>query len=157
MTKLVVPSDISVCEAKCKIGERKLTLLEWTGLLCVPPMMHLHYSKLDRQDMHKVLKNKFDPDDKRQAAEICMRRQDSVSKNVIAHNYMWGTAWTMTGLTWWSFRRYNYQSRLIALPFIFYGGTFVGRMVGDVMTGRNAEYVRDRVLGEMPAKVLWVN
>ena len=35
---------------------------------------------------------------------------------------MWGTAGLMTGLSMWSFRRYNYQSRLIAAPMIFYAG-----------------------------------
>merc|ERR1712014_472373 len=81
--KLVVPSDIAVCEQKCKIGERTLKLSEWTGLLGVPPMWHIRYSKLDRKDMRAILKNKFDPEDKRAAAEICMRRQDSVSKYVV--------------------------------------------------------------------------
>ena len=56
-----------------------------------------------------------------------------------------------------SFRRYNYQARLVALPFIFYGGTFVGRMVGDMVTERNAEFGRDRYLGELPAKVYYTS
>jgi len=81
--------------------------------------------------------------------------QESVRKFVVSKNYMWGTAFTMTGFTAWSFRRYNYQSRLIALPFVFYGGTFVGRMIGDVMTGRNAESDRDRFLGQLPGKVYY--
>jgi hypothetical protein len=65
---------------------------------------------------------------------------------------MWGTAGGMTGVVWWSFRRYNYQSRLVALPLIFYAGTFVGRALGDVVTGRNGEFARDRFLGSLPAK-----
>merc|ERR1719424_643781 len=118
-------------------------------------MLHLHYSKLDRKDMKAVLKKKFPADAKDAATEVCRTRQESVRKYVVSRNYMWGTAGTMTGLVYWSFRRYNYQSRLIAVPFVFYDGTFVGRVVGDVMTGRNAEYGRDRFLGQLPAKVYY--
>merc|ERR1719230_2111576 len=150
---LVMPSDIAICEEKCSIGKRKLSLLEWTGLFCKPWMLHMHYSKLDQTDMRAILKKKYDPEDKKPEAHVCMRRQEAVSRYVQSYNYMWGTAWTMTGLTWWSFRRYNYQSRLIALPFVFYGGTFVGRILGDICTGRNAEYARDRFLASLPAKV----
>merc|ERR1719231_769757 len=150
---LVVPSDITIAEEKHRVGNRRLGLFEWTGLLCVPPMLHIHYSKLDRGDMRAILKRKFDPESKAEIVGICRARQESVRKHVVANNYMYGTAWAMTGLTWWSFRRYNYQSRLVALPFVFYGGTFVGRALGDVFTGRNAEYARDRFLGSLPAKV----
>merc|ERR1712097_236503 len=111
--------------------------------------------KMDRGDMKAVLEKKYDPEDNSAAGDICKRRQESVRKQVVAANFKWGTAWTMTGLTWWSFRRYNYQSRLIALPFLFYGGTWIGRFAGDVVTGRNAEYVRDRFLGQLPGKVFY--
>lgn len=33
-------------------------------------------------------------------------------KEVVSTIFMWDTAFLMSGLTWWSFRRYNYQSRL---------------------------------------------
>merc|ERR1712187_125574 len=122
---LVVPSDIAVVEEKHKIGTRKLRLFERTGLLGMAPMLHIHYSKLDKRDMRAVLEKKFDPETNNPAVDICRRRQESVRKNVVATNFMWGTSGGMMGLTWWSFRKYNYQSRLIALPFVFYGGTFV--------------------------------
>ena len=150
---LVVPSDITIAEEKNKIGKRRLGLFEWTGLLGTAPMLHIHYSKLDRGDKRAVLSRKFNAEDKSPIVDVLRRRQESVRKNVVATNFMWGTAGAMTGLTWWSFRRYNYQSRLIAIPFVFYGGTFVGRVVGDIITGRNAEYARDRFLGELPGKV----
>merc|ERR1712014_53645 len=102
-----------------------------------------------------VLSRRYDPEDTSAAANILKKRQEAVRKEVVATNYMWGTAWTMTGLVWWSFRRYNYQSRLVALPFIFYGGTFVGRVVGDVITGRNGEFARDKFLASLPAKVYY--
>merc|ERR1711920_96131 len=105
--------------------------------------------------MRAVLSKKYDPEDKKPETDLCKRRQDAVSRRVVSTNYTWGTAGAMTGLTWWSFRRYNYQSRLIALPFVFYGGTFVGRLLGDICTGRNAEYGRDRVLGSLPGKVYY--
>jgi len=142
-------------EEKTKIGKRRLGYFEWFGLMGTVPMFHIHYSKLDRGDMRAILSKKYDAESNTPAADICKRRQASVSKSVCATNYMWGTAWTMTGLTWWSFRRYNYQSRLIALPFIFYGGTFVGRVFGDIVTGKNAEYARDAFLGSLPAKIFY--
>merc|ERR1719162_802079 len=118
-------------------------------------MWHIHYSKMDRSDMRAVLSKKYDDENISAEAGICRTRQEAVRKQAVAHNFMWGTAGTMTGLVWWSFRRYNYQSRLVALPFIFYGGTFVGRVVGDVVTGRNAEFARDRFLASLPAKVYY--
>eukprot|EP00929_Paragymnodinium_shiwhaense_P092683 TRINITY_DN5266_c0_g1_i2.p2 TRINITY_DN5266_c0_g1~~TRINITY_DN5266_c0_g1_i2.p2 ORF type:complete len:161 (+),score=41.79 TRINITY_DN5266_c0_g1_i2:87-569(+) len=150
---VVVPSDITILEEKLKVGRRRLGFFESLGLMYTPPMLHIHYSKMDRGDLRAVLEKKYDPEDNSPAADIVKRRQESVRKQVIAKNWMWETAFGMTGLTWWSFRRYNYQSRLVALPFVFYGGTFVGRVLGDVLTGRNAEYGRDRFLGKLPAKV----
>merc|ERR1719181_953062 len=105
--------------------------------------------------MKAVLQRKYDPEDNSEAATVCKKRQEAVSKYVVCQNWMWGTAALSAGLTTWSFRRYNYQSRLITLPFIFYGGTFVGRVIGDICTGRNAEYARDRFLGSLPASVYY--
>eukprot|EP00928_Gymnodinium_smaydae_P028061 TRINITY_DN2150_c0_g2_i2.p3 TRINITY_DN2150_c0_g2~~TRINITY_DN2150_c0_g2_i2.p3 ORF type:complete len:184 (-),score=46.86 TRINITY_DN2150_c0_g2_i2:86-571(-) len=152
---LVVPSDITILEEKTKIGNRRLGLFEWTGLLFQAPMLHIHYSKMDKGDMRAVLQKKYDDESTKPNAVICKKRQESVRKHVVANNFMWGTAFGMTGLTWWSVRRYNYQSRLVALPFVFYGGTFVGRVLGDICTGRNAEFGRDRFLGSLPAKVYY--
>jgi len=154
MAAVVVPSDITILEEKKKIGNRKLTWLESFGLMGMAPfMLHLHYSKLDKSDKRAILSRKFDADDKSEESAICKKRQAAISREVMSTIFMWDTAFLMSGLTWWSFRRYNYQSRLVALPFIFYGGTFVGRVIGDVVTGRNSEYGRDRFLASLPAKV----
>lgn len=153
MTKIVVPSDISILEEKYNTGVRRLGILERFGLMGFAPMFHLRYSKMDKHDMRAVLSKKYNPDDTSPVVDVLRTRQESVRKQVVSKVFMWDTAALMTGLTWWSFRRYNYQSRLLALPFVFYGGTFVGRAVGDIVTGRNAEFVRDRFLGLLPAKV----
>ncbi|CAE8611303.1 unnamed protein product [Polarella glacialis] len=152
---IVVPSDITIVEEKKSIGRRRLGVFEQLGLLGMAPMLHVHYSKLDNSDRRAVLSKKYDPDDKSEACLICKKRQESVRKEVVAHNFLWVGAGTMAGLTWWSFRRYNYQSRLVALPFIFYGGTFVGRIVGDIVTCRNGEFERDRFLASLPGKVFY--
>merc|ERR1712194_407061 len=123
---LVVPSEITVLENKHSIGKRKLGFLETCGLLGMSSMFHLHCSKMDAGDMRAVLSKSYDGDDTSPVVNILKCRQSAVSKQAVAHNFMWATAGTMTGLVWWSFRRYNYQSRLVALPFVFYGGTFVG-------------------------------
>eukprot|EP00933_Yihiella_yeosuensis_P077884 TRINITY_DN8883_c0_g2_i1.p1 TRINITY_DN8883_c0_g2~~TRINITY_DN8883_c0_g2_i1.p1 ORF type:complete len:159 (-),score=35.43 TRINITY_DN8883_c0_g2_i1:295-771(-) len=152
---LVVPSDITLLEEKKSIGVRKLGLLENLGLFGMSPTLHLHYSKLDRADRRAVLSKKFDQDDRSEAGQICMRRQEAIRKEVVSHNFLWATAGAMSGAVWWSFRKYNYQSRLVALPFIFYAGTFVGRAVGDIVTGRNSEFARDKFLGSLPGKVYY--
>merc|ERR1719491_294476 len=118
-------------------------------------MLHIHYSKLDRGDMKAILSKRYDAEDTSAANQICIRRQESVSKTVVSRNFLWGGAWGMTFLAWWSVRRYNYHARLIALPFVFYGGTWVGRYLGDACCGRNAEYGRDAFLGALPAKVYY--
>merc|ERR1712039_439650 len=135
------------------MGKRGLGLLEWTGLLGTVPMLHIHYSKMDGGDMRAVLQRKFDPEDNSPAGTLVKARQEAVRKQVVAKNFMWGGGFTCAGLSYWSFRRYNYQSRLLATPFLFYLGTFAGRAVGDIVTGRNAEFGRDRFLASLPGKV----
>merc|ERR1719198_2360730 len=103
--------------------------------------------------MKAVLTKKYDADDKSEAASLCRKRQEAIRKSVLSTNFMWGSGVLGAGMVFWSFRRYNYQSRLIAVPFVFYGMTFVGRAVGDIATGRNAEYGRDRFLASLPGKV----
>jgi len=154
---LVVPSDITVMENKHCIGKRKLGWLESFGLMGMSPMLHIHYSKMDPSDMKAVLSKAYDASDVSPAVALLRTRQEAVRKQVVAHNFMWGVSGGMTGLVWWSFRRYNYQSRLVALPFIFYGGTFIGRVVGDIVTGRDAEFARDRFLASLPAQVYYTS
>merc|ERR1719174_3454034 len=103
--------------------------------------------------MKAVLQRKYDPEDKSEAAVICKKRQEAIRKSVVSTNWMWGVPAAACIMVTWSFRRYNYQSRLVALPFVFYGMTFAGRWLGDIVTGRNAEYARDRFLGSLPGKV----
>merc|ERR1712196_237767 len=55
-------------------------------------MLHIHYSKLDKGDMRRILQKKFDPESNKAEIDICRRRQESVRKNVVATNFMWGTA-----------------------------------------------------------------
>jgi len=152
---LVVLSDITILEEKTKVGARRIRLFERFGLWGTMPMLHLSYSKIDRWDQKAVLQKRYDPEDKSEAADLCKRRQASIRKNVLQTNFMWGGGWWFGGLTWWSFRKYDYKARFIALPFIFYIGTFVGRAVGDIATGRNAEYGRDKFLGQLPGKVYY--
>merc|ERR1711920_132632 len=153
MGSLVVPSDITILEEKKSIGTRGLGLLEWTGLLFTSPMFHINYSKLDRGDMRAFLQRKYDDEDTSSAGSVVKARQEAVRKQVVSKNFMWGGGFACAGLSYWSFRRYNYQSRLLATPFLFYLGTFAGRAVGDIVTGRNAEFGRDRFLGSLPGKV----
>merc|ERR1719487_3254296 len=100
--------------------------------------------------MKAVLARKFDPESSKPIVDICRRRQESVRKQVIAHNGLWMGSGVFAGLTWWSFRLYNYQSRLIALPFMMYIGSFFGRVAGDVLMGRNSQFGRDAFLGSLP-------
>merc|ERR1719272_1198064 len=105
--------------------------------------------------MKATLQKKYDPEDLSAAAGVCKTRQEAISRKCVANNFTWGIAGGSAGMLTWSFRRYNYQSRLICLPFVFYGMSFIGRWVGDIVTGRNAEYGRDRFLASLPGKVYY--
>jgi hypothetical protein len=154
MANIVVPSDITLLEEKLKVGRRRLTFLENLGLFGMSPVFHIHYSKMDKGDRHAVLSKRYG-DDPSEANQLVKKRQAAISKECVAHNFLWAGGWAFAGASWWSFRRYNYQSRLLALPFMFYAGTFAGRVVGDIVTFRNAEFARDRFLGSLPAKVYY--
>ena len=153
MTRVLVPSDITILEEKNKYAKRRLRLLERLGLMGMLPMLHLRYSKLDRNDKRDILRRKYDPMASSPVLTLLRMRQESVRKEVIAHNFVWAGMWSAIGMSWWSLRRYNYQSKLIVLPFMAYAGVWVGKVVGDLVTGRVWEQDRERILGSLPAKV----
>ena len=153
MTRVLVPSDITILEEKNKYAKRRLRLLERLGLMGMLPMIHLRYSKMDRDDKREILRRKYDPMASSPVLTLLRLRQESVRKEVIAHNFVWAGMWSAVGLTWWSLRRYNYQSNLIMMPFMAYAGVWVGKVVGDLVTGRVWEQDRERILGSLPAKV----
>ncbi|CEM08055.1 unnamed protein product [Vitrella brassicaformis CCMP3155] len=156
MVKLVVPSDITVAEEKTSLGVRKLTRMEHLGLLLYPPTLHFNYTKPDKSDMYKVLTKRFSQDKVRPyIAEICATRQESISKQVQCMVYLWlGTAVTTVG-TWYSLRHYDWKAKLITLPFMAYGGSWLGRWTGDLITCRWWEYGRDRWLASLPGKTVY--
>lgn len=153
MPKLLVPSDITVVEEKHKMCKRRLRLFEKIGLMGTLPMWHLRYSKLDKQDKRDILRRKFNPESSDPAVLLCVKRQEAVRKEVIAHNFVWAGMATFIGLSAWSLRRYAYQTKLIVLPFMAYAGVWVGKVVGDGLTGRWTETQRERFLGSLPAKM----
>ena len=153
MTRVLVPSDITILEEKNKYAKRRLRLLERLGLMGMLPMLHLRYSKMDSIDKRDILRRKYDPMASSPVLTLLRMRQESVRKEVIAHNFVWAGMWSAVGMSWWSLRRYNYQSKLIVLPFMAYAGVWVGKVVGDLVTGRVWEQERERILGSLPAKV----
>merc|ERR1719181_882846 len=63
--------------------------------------------------MKAVLRRKYDPEDKSEAAVVCKKRQESIRKHVVCQNYMYGTACGSALMVMWSFRRYlgyNYKT-----------------------------------------------
>jgi hypothetical protein len=152
MAHLLVPSDITVLENKLRIKGRKVSMMEKIGLWSFFPMIHFSYSKMDSKDMYLVLRNKFDPNASDPAVKICIARQEAVSRKVKAHPFLYIGGIIGGGLPYWSFRKYNYQSRLIMVPFLGYFGTWVGRCVGNGIMGRWSEFERDRILCELPAR-----
>lgn len=153
MTRVLVPSDITILEEKNKHAKRRLRFFEKTGLLGMLPMWHLRYSKLDKEDKRAILRRKYDPMANNPVLNLLRMRQESVRKEVVAHNFVWGGMSLFAATTFWSLRRYNYQSKLIVMPFMAYAGVWVGKVVGDLVTGRSWEQQRDRFLGTLPAKV----
>lgn len=74
---------------------------------------------------------------------------------VVAQNGVWMGAAVATGIVHYSMRHYDYKAKLIALPFIAYGGSWLGRWLGGGLVGRWKEWGRDRALGELPARVVY--
>ncbi|KAF4678286.1 DnaJ (Hsp40), sub C, member 11 [Perkinsus chesapeaki] len=143
---LVVPSDITIIEEKNKIAKRRIRTLEKTGLAMMLPVFHWRYSKLDKHDMYNILRRKFDPSASDPAIDICRRRQESVRRRVIAQNGLLPGLFLGFSLPWWSLRKYNYQSKLIALPFCAYLGAICGRIAGHGLSWRWVETDRQRML-----------
>merc|ERR1719265_1327942 len=79
--------------------------------------------------MKAVLTKKYDAEDKSESAVVCRKRQEAIRKSVLSTNFMWGSAGLGAGMVMWSFRRYNYQSRLIAVPCVAYGIAVAGQVL----------------------------
>jgi len=155
--KLVVPSDITLLEEKYAVGKRRLRFFERTGLLGIAPMWHIRYSKNSTSDLRDVLRKRYDKNATEPAVEVIKRRQESIRKQVVAHNGLWGGIGTFSGLALWSLRRYNWQTKSIVLPFIAYAGAWIGRLAGDLMTFRVCEFGEDRFLGSLPARQFYTS
>ncbi|CBZ55432.1 conserved hypothetical protein [Neospora caninum Liverpool] len=155
MGKLVVPSDISLLEEKQTVGRRRLTVLERLGLMTMAPMVHWNYTKNDKHDMRQVLQRQYDLSRSDPATDIVVRRQESIRKRVVAHNGVWAGVAVSTLLGHYSLRRYDYKTKLIVLPFLAYGGSWLGRFIANGLTGRWSEWGRDRALGALPPKAFF--
>jgi len=151
MAKVVVPSDISICEEKYAVGKRRIRLFEYTGLLGIPPMIHFRYTKNNTTELKDVLSKRYPKDSSEPIVILLKQRQESIRKQVLAQNLMWVGTGAAAGMGLWGMRNYNLQSKLMVVPFAAYFGSFVGRSLGDCFTYRNMEYGRDRFLGQLPA------
>eukprot|EP00919_Chromeraceae_sp_WS-2016_P059643 GHVR01141709.1.p1 GENE.GHVR01141709.1~~GHVR01141709.1.p1 ORF type:complete len:160 (-),score=11.68 GHVR01141709.1:183-662(-) len=152
MSALVVPSDVTILENKHSIGVRNLSFLESIGLMCMPSIYHCRYSKIDKHDMRKVLQKQYPGRSDDPVVEILKTRQNSISKKAISHN---GWLFGMTAasfFSYFSFRSYDWKTKLLVLPFAAYGGAILGRCKGNLLTGRWSEDARDRFLGMLPAR-----
>mmetsp|Transcript_43325 Transcript_43325/g.114238 ORF Transcript_43325/g.114238 Transcript_43325/m.114238 type:complete len:162 (-) Transcript_43325:77-562(-) len=156
MPKLVVPSDVTIAEERFNVGKQKLSWMQTFGLMGMAPTLHLAYNRNDTKDMRAVLTKKYDPMASDPIVEILRTRQESIRKQVVAHNFMWVGVAAGAALPFWSFRKYDWKAKAIPIPFIAYAGSWVGRIVGDIAIGRTGEYSRDQFLGSLPAKQLYV-
>jgi hypothetical protein len=154
MGEVLVPSDISLLEDKLMVKNRALTWIERISLMTMLPMWRIKHSKLDKHDLRKILSRDFGRLEAGDySGELVRERQESVRKQVVARPFQFMGSGLAMGATWWSFRRYNYQSKAILLPFVALGGLYLGRVVGNIAVGRNQEFQRDRFLGSLPAHV----
>eukprot|EP00388_Colpodella_angusta_P001011 GDKJ01003390.1.p1 GENE.GDKJ01003390.1~~GDKJ01003390.1.p1 ORF type:complete len:172 (+),score=42.35 GDKJ01003390.1:1-516(+) len=149
---LVVPTDVTVCEAKYSTGTRSLTFAERLGLMGIAPMYHFRYTKLDKHDMRSILEREYPTDDTSAVVDILKRRQMSVHRHVVAHNGLWAGLVGFTGVAAFSLRNYDWKTKAILLTFVAYFGAWNGRFLGNGLVGRWSEAGRDRALGELPAK-----
>eukprot|EP00922_Rhytidocystis_sp_ex-Travisia-forbesii_P025188 GHVS01036986.1.p1 GENE.GHVS01036986.1~~GHVS01036986.1.p1 ORF type:complete len:159 (+),score=8.92 GHVS01036986.1:102-578(+) len=150
---LLVPSDIALLENRFSVGPRNLSLFERIGLMTMAPMYHFNYTKNDKDDIRAVLSKQYDNSSQSDVVEILRCRQESLSKKARAHNGLWVGTTFATGMVWYSLRHYDYKAKLIVLPFVAYGGAWIGRVAANGITGRWSEYKRNKELGELPAKV----
>lgn len=155
MSYLIVPSDITVLENKQKVGRQRLPFWDSVGMAGMFPLYHRNFTKLNRAEMRSVLTKRYKSDDNSEETAICKARQESVSKQVKAHIGFWAGFGSFGGMTFWSFRKYNYQSKLICIPFLAYAGGWVGRCLGDLLQSRHQEHYRERFLGSLPAHVYY--
>lgn len=149
--KLVVPSDITLLEEKYSVGRRRLRLLERFGLWGIMPMWHIRYSKNNRSEMKSILTKRYPSGSSDPVIALLKDRQESVRKQVVAHNGLWAGVGGSFAATLWAFRRYDYKAALIMVPFTMYAGGILGRLTADVAVGRNYEFYRNRFLGQLPA------
>jgi len=152
MPTLVVPSDVTILEDRYSIGQRRLTVMERLGLFLTPPMFHFRYTKNDHKDYRKVLSRQYPTNSKDPIVELLVKRQKSIHSRVVAQNGLWDGAIAAAGLVAYSLRHYDYKTKLIVLPFVAYGGSFIGRWTADFVCGRWRESARSRILGQLPAK-----
>lgn len=156
MAAVRVPSDIALVEQKLTVGERPLTFFERTGLCLTPGFIfRKSYSKLSRDEMRQILTRRLglvnNIPNAPSVLDILQTRQQGIHKKVISTNYKVGGAFGSTGLGAYLLRYYDYKTKLIVLPFLFYGGSWVGRWTGDLVTGRWSSNGRERYLASLPA------
>ncbi|KAF8821268.1 putative integral membrane protein, DUF56 family protein [Cardiosporidium cionae] len=146
-----VPSDITLLEERYSKGPRALSLLERFGLLGMPPMWHIRRIRNDKHDYRHVLSRQYNSVPSDAVEEILLTRQLSIHKRVVAHNMLWVGTFSFGLASLYTMRYYDYKSKLIVVPFALYGGSWIGRWIGDMLTGRLREYGRDRFLGNLPS------
>lgn len=153
MAYVVVPSDVTVMENKYRVGRKALGWFERIGVYTMAPVYHNNYTKMSGDDMRAVLQRKFDKTSNTPEVELCIARQQAVSRQARSHVGFWAGAGAFGGLSFWSLRKYDWKTRLSFVPLMAYVGCCVGRVFGDIVTGRTGETYRDRQLAELPAKV----
>ncbi|CTQ41002.1 hypothetical protein BMR1_03g02015 [Babesia microti strain RI] len=164
----VVPSPVTVSEAKYTIGTRKLTILEKLGLLTIPNRIQFRYIRNTAQDIRNVLSKEYPeiPVSKTHApspaargsfdqavVDVLRARQESIRKEVVARNGLTASVilgFTASGL---ATRHYDLKTKLIVVPVVTYMASWVGRAAGDLFAGRWSENARDRFLGSLPAYI----
>merc|ERR1712194_133295 len=150
---LVVPSDITVLENKMKLGKRIPGTLEWLGCMLTPMCWHIRYSKMSGSEMLQALSKRYDGGSTPES-EICVARQKAVGRQAVATVGAWTGMLSTGAMTFWSMRKYNWQAKL-SIPFAMYGGLWLGRMAGDIVSGQNQAYTRETFLGSLPATVYY--
>ncbi|KAF8819357.1 putative integral membrane protein, DUF56 family protein [Cardiosporidium cionae] len=148
---LEVPSDITLLEERYSKGPRVLSLLERLGLVGMPPMWHIRRIRNDKHDYYHVLSRQYNSVPSDTIEEILITRQRSIHKRVVAHNMLWVGAFSFGLASLHTMRYYDYKSKLIVVPCALYGGSWIGRWIGDMLMGRLNEFGRDRFLGNLPS------
>lgn len=135
-----IPSKIVIAEALAsQSNKKKLKPYDKLALFLRLPMLHLRYTKNDKEDMAYSLSRDYSQvpkDIPSDILDIVQTRQNGLIRRARTTLGSWCGSIISFSLVSYSIRFYDWKSKLIILPFTTYGGCLLGRFISHGITGR---------------------